>query len=46
MEKKKTFTRAGTDIEEVKRRNANSGLTYQQLNDLVANKQRIIKKER
>ncbi|MGG0643342.1 hypothetical protein ABE021_05230 [Sporosarcina gallistercoris] len=32
----KKYTVAGTDIEEVKRLNANSGLTYNELNALIA----------
>lgn len=35
MKEKKT-TIAGTDIEEVKRLNANSGLTYNQVKQLLA----------
>lgn len=30
------YTVAGTNIEEVKRQNANSGLTYNELNELIA----------
>ena len=36
MEDKK-LTIAGTDIEEVKKQNANSGLTYNQVKQLLAN---------
>nr|WP_285851422.1 hypothetical protein [Sporosarcina aquimarina] len=32
----KKYTIVGTDIEEVKRLNANSGLTYNELNALIA----------
>ncbi|SES30867.1 gamma-type small acid-soluble spore protein [Psychrobacillus sp. OK032] len=39
MEKKHTkFTVVGTDIEEVKRLNANSGMTYNELNEWFARK--------
>ncbi|WP_409253112.1 hypothetical protein V1502_04035 [Bacillus sp. SCS-153A] len=40
MEKarKKKFTTAGTDIEEVKRRNAQSGLSYNEVKQLMAEK--------
>ena len=37
MEKKK-YTVAGTDIEEVKRLNANSGMSYNELNEWFAEK--------
>ena len=30
------YTVVGTDIEEVKRKNANSGLSYNELNELIA----------
>lgn len=30
------YTQTGTDIEEVKRNNANSGLTYNQVKQLIA----------
>ncbi|WJY27748.1 MULTISPECIES: hypothetical protein [Sporosarcina] len=36
MQNSKKYTVAGTDIEEVKRLNANSGLTYNELNELIA----------
>lgn len=36
MQTNKKYTVAGTDIEEVKRQNANSGLTYNELNALIA----------
>ena len=36
MKPDKKYTVAGTDIEEVKRQNANSGLTYNELNELIA----------
>ncbi|MDW0111004.1 gamma-type small acid-soluble spore protein [Sporosarcina aquimarina] len=36
MQANKKYTVAGTDIEEVKRQNANSGLTYNELNALIA----------
>ena len=32
----KTFTVAGTDIEEVKKQNDNSGLTYNEVKELIA----------
>ena len=38
MDKRKT-TIAGTDIEEVKRANAQSGLTYNQVKELLAKQQ-------
>jgi len=34
----KRFTITGTDINEVKRKNANSGLTYNQVKQLLAEK--------
>ena len=36
--KDKRFTITGTDINEVKRKNANSGLTYNQVKQLLAEK--------
>ncbi|WP_199562893.1 gamma-type small acid-soluble spore protein [Sporosarcina sp. BI001-red] len=36
MQTDKKYTVAGTDIDEVKRQNANSGLTYNELNALIA----------
>lgn len=36
MSKEKTYTVVGTDIEEVKRLNKNSGLTYNQIKELLA----------
>ena len=38
MEKKnpQQFTEAGTDIAEVKRQNENSGLTYNEIKELIA----------
>lgn len=36
MQTEKKYTVAGTDIDEVKRQNANSGLTYNELNELIA----------
>ncbi|MBD7908900.1 gamma-type small acid-soluble spore protein [Sporosarcina gallistercoris] len=36
MQTDKKYTVAGTDIEEVKRLNANSGLTFNELNALIA----------
>lgn len=36
MQTNKKYTVAGTDIDEVKRLNANSGLTYNELNALIA----------
>lgn len=36
--KDKRFTITGTDITEVKRQNANSGLTYNQVKQLLAEK--------
>ena len=36
MQSDKKYTVAGTDIDEVKRLNANSGLTYNELNALIA----------
>lgn len=36
MSKEKTHTIVGTDIEEVKRLNQNSGLTYNQVKELLA----------
>lgn len=36
MTEMKRFTKAGTDIEEVKRLNANSGLSYNQVKALIA----------
>ncbi|WP_251662336.1 hypothetical protein [Sporosarcina aquimarina] len=36
MQTDKKYTIVGTDIEEVKRLNANSGLTYNELNALIA----------
>ena len=35
MSNDKKYTVVGTDIEEVKRLNANSGLTYNELNTLI-----------
>ncbi|MCG7333808.1 gamma-type small acid-soluble spore protein [Sporosarcina sp. ACRSM] len=32
----KKYTEAGTDIEEVKRQNANSGLTYNEIKEVLA----------
>ncbi len=32
----KKYTEAGTDIEEVKRQNANSGLTYNEMKEILA----------
>ncbi|MBO9129139.1 hypothetical protein [Bacillus sp. 165] len=40
MTKEKKYTVVGTDIEEVKRQNQNSGLTYNQVKALLANQQR------
>lgn len=34
----KKFTEAGTDIMEVKRQNANSGLTYNEVKEILANR--------
>lgn len=34
------YTIAGTNIDEVKRQNANSGLTYNELNELIAKQMR------
>ncbi|MCG7343364.1 gamma-type small acid-soluble spore protein [Sporosarcina sp. ACRSL] len=36
MKEPKKFTEAGTDIEEVKRQNANSGLSYNEVKNLLA----------
>ncbi|WP_039042850.1 hypothetical protein [Sporosarcina sp. ZBG7A] len=36
MQTDKKYTIVGTDIDEVKRQNANSGLTYNELNALIA----------
>ncbi|MEE6450742.1 hypothetical protein RAH41_09235 [Gottfriedia acidiceleris] len=36
--KDKRFTITGTDINDVKRKNANSGLTYNQVKQLLAEK--------
>ncbi|XZF77834.1 hypothetical protein ACSBO6_09910 [Bacillus sp. AL-1R] len=36
----KRFTITGTDIDEVKRKNAHSGLTYNQVKQLLAEKYR------
>ncbi|CAI8919681.1 MULTISPECIES: hypothetical protein [Bacillus] len=36
MNKKKKYTVVGTDIDEVKRLNKNSGLTYNQVKELLA----------
>ncbi|PGL70136.1 hypothetical protein [Bacillus sp. AFS055030] len=36
----KRFSITGTDIDEVKRKNANSGLTYNQVKQLLAEKYR------
>ncbi|WP_268895679.1 hypothetical protein [Gottfriedia acidiceleris] len=36
--KDKRFTITGTDINEVKRKNSNSGLTYNQVKQLLAEK--------
>ena len=33
---KRTYTVSGTDIEDVKRKNANSGLTYNEVKELIA----------
>lgn len=35
-ENKGNFTKAGTDIDEVKRKNANSGLSYNEVKALIA----------
>lgn len=32
----KKYTEAGTDIDEVKRQNANSGLTYNEVKEVIA----------
>ncbi|WP_256941142.1 hypothetical protein [Bacillus sp. EAC] len=42
--KDKKVTIAGTDIEEVKKQNANSGLTYNQVKQLLA--EQFIKKNK
>ncbi|MER2261727.1 MAG: hypothetical protein ABS934_06900 [Psychrobacillus sp.] len=34
------YTVSGTNIDEVKRQNANSGLTYNELNELIAKQQK------
>lgn len=34
------YTVAGTNVDEVKRQNANSGLTYNELNELIAKQMR------
>ncbi|WP_419156450.1 hypothetical protein [Rossellomorea sp. BNER] len=39
-QKNKQFTAAGTDIEEVKRLNAASGLTYNQVKTMLANQKK------
>ncbi|MGN7386182.1 gamma-type small acid-soluble spore protein [Sporosarcina sp. SAFN-015] len=36
MKISKKFTQAGTDIEEVKRQNANSGLSYNEVKEVLA----------
>lgn len=36
MKDAKKFTEAGTDIEEVKQQNANSGLTYNEVKEILA----------
>jgi phage terminase large subunit len=36
MKISKKFTEAGTDIEEVKRQNANSGLSYNEVKEILA----------
>ncbi|MFC5601888.1 gamma-type small acid-soluble spore protein [Sporosarcina koreensis] len=36
MKISKKLTEAGTDIEEVKRQNANSGLSYNEVKELIA----------
>lgn len=36
MNEPKKFTEAGTDIEEVKRQNANSGLSYNEIMAIIA----------
>ncbi|MFD1205983.1 gamma-type small acid-soluble spore protein [Sporosarcina contaminans] len=36
MKDSKKFTEAGTDIEEVKRQNAQSGLSYYEVKELIA----------
>ncbi|WP_268884691.1 hypothetical protein [Alkalihalobacterium elongatum] len=44
MDKRKT-TVVGTDIEEVKRLNSQSGLTYNEAKELLAKKQGFMKKK-
>ena len=36
MKENTKYTIAGTNIDEVKRQNANSGLSYNELNELIA----------
>lgn len=36
MNEPKKITEAGTDIEEVKRQNANSGLSYNEVKEIIA----------
>ncbi|MDZ5473832.1 hypothetical protein SM124_19105 [Bacillus sp. 31A1R] len=38
MEGNKRYTVAGTDVEEVKRLNANSGLSYNEVKKILANR--------
>ena len=43
MNDEKKYTVVGTDVEEVKRLNKNSGLTYNQVKEMLAKQKEVIR---